>query len=527
MADPQAQQAPAATPPPEIDLSAGFVPKPASQAPPQDIDLSAGFQPKPKGPTIGPQPKGNLDISLPETVAGPQMLQPLTMPLVKGLIAAHDKLKEVENMTQEGQQAHPIQAHIGALANRIEGLLTGTSHGEAAIGTGQYGMLNNPVTGSLLPTGEGTPVLAEGLEAGANAVKEGYQAVKGAVTGGSKVAEVASAGKTPVEAAVQEGVKKSGLTTGAPASTAPTGQNIQPQVQAGIRNAISDVAKKAGVDAPTTKSMRGVIEETADKVEAQSKAIYRTIDAATDGRFQPNADALKNVNLKLRDITGLDDEKEAELIAKKQRLEWQQDQMFDEATKKGVPKEAIDAAKSRFKQAQALYDTDAQLKAAVTGRAGIGKGIETVDPNKLVPRLHKLYDSGRLQEAVGEDGARALIEHAENAQSAMQEIKDFVPSSPTGKNALQDILTKNTEGKAPIIGRGKIEGKTNWNGAVKDFENMTSEQQTQAFGSDVGRVRQFLGKQALRQNAATALKIAGGTVVGGGLTAAGYEAVTH
>lgn len=342
-----------------------------------------------------------------------------------------------------------------------------------------------------------------------------------------EVAAGAATAKTPVEAAVERGVGKSGLTTGAPATTAPAEQSIQPQMQAGIRNAISDIANKAGVGTPTTKSIRGIIEETADKVEAQSKAIYRTIDTATDGRFQPNADALKNVNLKLRDITGLDDEKEAELIAKKQRLEWQQDQMFDEAVKKGVPKQAIDAAKARFKQAQALYDTDAQLKASMSGRAGVGKGVETVDPKKLVPRLHKLYDSGRLQEAGGEDSAKALIEHAENGQDALQQIKDFVPSSPTGKNALQEILTKNTEGKASLIGRGKITGKTNWNGAVKDFENLTSAQQTQMFGNDVGRVRQFLGKQALRQNAMTALKIAGGTAVTGGLGAVGYEAVTH
>jgi hypothetical protein len=101
--------------------------------------------------------------------------------------------------------------------------------------------------------------------------------------------------------------------------------------------------------------------------------------------------------------------------------------MFEEAVSKGVLREAVDAAKVSCKKAQALCDRDAAIKASTSGRAGVGKGVEAVDPKKLVPRLHKLYDSGRLQQAVGEDGANALIAHARNAHTAMHDIKDFVP----------------------------------------------------------------------------------------------------
>ena len=145
-------------------------------------------QQKPQGPTIGAQPTTE-NAAAGANLALPKEVQPLTMPLVKGLIAAHDKLRDLENMTQEGRAAHPILAQVGDVANRIEGLLTGNpTHPEAGIGTGKEGLLTNPVTSTLIPGSEGAPVLAEGLEAGANAIKGGVQAAKDLVSG-SKAAE--------------------------------------------------------------------------------------------------------------------------------------------------------------------------------------------------------------------------------------------------------------------------------------------------------------------------------------------------
>jgi hypothetical protein len=42
------------------------------------------------------------------------------------------------------------------------------------------------------------------------------------------------------------------------------------------------------------------------------------------------------------------------------------------------------------------------------------KNPKFVDPNKLFNRVNNLYDSGRLQEAVGEPGANDLLEHTNN-----------------------------------------------------------------------------------------------------------------
>src|SRR6266851_3701728 len=78
---------------------------------------------KPQGPTIGPSPKASDMPTFGESWMSPE--QRLTMPLVKGLIAAHDKLRDVENMTQEGRAAHPIQAKLGDIADSIEGFLIG------------------------------------------------------------------------------------------------------------------------------------------------------------------------------------------------------------------------------------------------------------------------------------------------------------------------------------------------------------------------------------------------------------------
>jgi len=85
------------------------------------------------------------------------------------------------------------------------------------------------------------------------------------------------------------------------------------------------------------------------------------IEDATEGRFQPNEDALKNLNLKLRMITGTDPKLEAKLVDQKQSLLTQQDRLFDEAVKNGVPTETVDATKSDFKKAQASYDITTKL----------------------------------------------------------------------------------------------------------------------------------------------------------------------
>ena len=44
-----------------------------------------------------------------------------------------------------------------------------------------------------------------------------------------------------------------------------------------------------------------------------------------------------------------------------------------------------------------------------------GSSPELVDPKKAFARLNKLYDSGRLQQAVGQRQSEQLIQHADAA----------------------------------------------------------------------------------------------------------------
>ena len=107
---------------------------------------------QPQGPTMSAAPKSS-DLNLEDMSSDPFTKAGLRVatPFARKLMDAADKLHEVENFTQEGREAHPIQAHLGDIANKIEGFLFGGSgHGEN-IGTGKYGMLNNPALAAVLP----------------------------------------------------------------------------------------------------------------------------------------------------------------------------------------------------------------------------------------------------------------------------------------------------------------------------------------------------------------------------------------
>jgi hypothetical protein len=169
------------------------------------------------------------------------------------------------------------------------------------------------------------------------------------------------------------------------------------------------------------------------------------------------------------------------------------------------PTADVDRARSDWNTSLRADELSRAIRASKSNTSTLKNPV--LDANKLAPRLQKMAEgqpggkTSQLSQLSGDDDATALVEHAENARAAAQEIKDFVPSTATGKNALQDILTKNTEGKAGLSSLGKVVGKTNWSGAVKDFENLGAEGQAKAFGQDAAKVRQFLGRQALKQNA--------------------------
>lgn len=179
-------------------------------------------------------------------------------------------------------------------------------------------------------------------------------------------------------------------------------------------------ADELGVGRPDPAApVRDMGEQVADQVYARSKASYKLIDDATEGRFQPNADKIQNINMKLRDMTGTDDVTEAKLLDQKRTLLAQQDQIFADAEAAGVPKTTVNAAKQDYKTAQAIYDTNHEIQMSTSGvrpgMKGSAKVPEEVNGKSLMNRFNKIYNAGRLQEALGEKGSEALIGHAADA----------------------------------------------------------------------------------------------------------------
>jgi hypothetical protein len=205
-------------------------------------------------------------------------------------------------------------------------------------------------------------------------------------------------------------------------------KSVQPVLQQGIRDTLAKVAEDSGVIKSAAPSIRDVANDTADAVYAKSKGQYQVLDDATGGRVQRFKDRLDNIRQSLDGLTGTEEDvaKEASLLKAQKETEAAMQEAFDDARAKGVDPKLIDEATANFKKSQALYDLDKHLKMSASGmRPDVGtsaKNPEAVDPNKMFSRMNRLYDSGRLQEAVGQQNAESLLDHANNAYIQQQKI---------------------------------------------------------------------------------------------------------
>jgi len=176
----------------------------------------------------------------------------------------------------------------------------------------------------------------------------------------------------------------------------------------------------------------------------------------------------------------------------------QENMLKDMVAEGKVDPSIADRARAAYKKSMALHDVNAAVRGATKRTAVAGKSVNVTDPDGLLNRLNKLNDvppSGgpsRLQQALGEKGAKTAIEHAENAQIAKAAIKEFTPTSSTGKVALQDIMSKHTK---PGLGIG-AKSKVDWKGTLEDFEKLEPAERTAMFGKDVAGLRQSLTRNA-------------------------------
>jgi hypothetical protein len=111
---------------------------------PPDTQQKYDIEPPSGGATIGPrsehhQPSSYLESQVLSGIPGAQQAAD-----------ALDKLKDWASTTQEGKAQHPIQAAVGQFADRLKGMLVGGAQNkENNVGTGEYGMLNNPITAMI------------------------------------------------------------------------------------------------------------------------------------------------------------------------------------------------------------------------------------------------------------------------------------------------------------------------------------------------------------------------------------------
>jgi hypothetical protein len=71
-------------------------------------------------------------------------------------------------------------------------------------------------------------------------------------------------------------------------------------------------------------------------------------------------------------------------------------------------------------------------RTAITELAGAGKVTqESVSTAKLFPRINRLYDRGRLQDAVGQGNAENLLSHVDQSHLAKEKIANRLALAKT------------------------------------------------------------------------------------------------
>jgi hypothetical protein len=176
---------------------------------------------------------------------------------------------------------------------------------------------------------------------------------------------------------------------------------------------------------PPTAGVRTTIEDASNAVKAKSQGIYKTLDEASGGRWQRYDDALKNIQDKMDEVNGVDDDAYDRLETKRNDIETSQAQLLEDIKAKGIDPKTADTAVAHYKQAMALRDLDKAVKTTTVGDVARVGGKETVNLKPFVTRVQRLADSGRLDQALGKDGAQALLKEAYAAKTA-QDVQKIV-----------------------------------------------------------------------------------------------------
>jgi hypothetical protein len=198
-----------------------------------------------------------------------------------------------------------------------------------------------------------------------------------------------------------------------------TVDSVQPVLQNGIRDVLSNVADEAGVDAPQSSSIRQAASELADNIREKSQPVFEKLDELSDGEFS-NAQADAKRYAGAIDKEGKDAYADALL---------KQNAIFDKFADQFDP-DALNDAKANWKQAARLDDVSKKIQQATSGSkpmvqqlSGQKLPAEAVNAKQLDKALNMLDNDGDLSAALGGDErAQQLLEHTGAANQRIANI---------------------------------------------------------------------------------------------------------
>jgi hypothetical protein len=276
--------------------------------------------------------------------------------------------------------------------------------------------------GKITKTIEQSPLLTKAVSIGMNAIRNG---VVGTAEGAAKSSGDPSA---TVMGGGTAGLLTAGL--GGLGETINILRNAggQEALQNGFRNILAKVAADNGVaPADSGASLYNTVKAVADNVAEKSRAAFKALDDATEGRFQRFENALDNISKQIAENEGIDDGKVAELEKKHAEVTAAQQKTFEDAKAKGVDPSLIDQAKKDWRTKSALNDLSNRVLPTVKGTppeiASKGSTPERMNANGMFDRAVKLYHTGRLADALGNDNATALVKHLDQAAQAANTAK--------------------------------------------------------------------------------------------------------
>lgn len=207
---------------------------------------------------------------------------------------------------------------------------------------------------------------------------------------------------------------------------------IQDAFQGDIRSIINEAAQEHGVAPSSAPSIRDVANDVSNALQSRAKSAYQALDDATGGRVQRFSDAIRAVQKKLVNLNGIatpDDE--GKWVEHLNDLTDAHDKAMQEAEAAGVPRTLLDQANADYRKAMAMADLNRAIRASSEGlrpelAEGASKPIpEKVNTGKLFNRVNKLYDSGRLQDAIGAGRSGDLLRATNEAHAVSQTVQNL------------------------------------------------------------------------------------------------------